>query len=97
MSDEISILTHISEENPTTASPSAVTETGFFDHQPTAPCYACSGVVFFHWLAQRGLRRSAGIRGAALRAIQGRGGSVLPTPRFRIILQMQKRHSSPSR
>ncbi|WP_131331228.1 hypothetical protein [Dickeya fangzhongdai] len=29
MSDEISILTHISEENPTTASPSAVTETGF--------------------------------------------------------------------
>ncbi|MBO8136468.1 hypothetical protein [Dickeya fangzhongdai] len=38
MSDEISILTHISEENPTTASPSAVTETGFSDvsRQPHA-------------------------------------------------------------
>ncbi|WP_152495260.1 hypothetical protein [Dickeya sp. NCPPB 3274] len=38
MSDEISILTHISEENPTTASPSAVTETGFLtiSRQPHA-------------------------------------------------------------
>ncbi|MBT1428384.1 hypothetical protein [Dickeya dianthicola] len=50
MSDEISILTHISEENPTAASPSSVTETGFVaDSQRPHAISDRASVAFTGW------------------------------------------------
>ncbi|MEI7189193.1 hypothetical protein [Dickeya dianthicola] len=50
MSDEISILTHISEENPTAASPYSVTETGFVaDSQRPHAISDRASVAFIGW------------------------------------------------